>query len=142
MLHVFSFVHRPGLAASLAASLLFTAGCGQKIQTVPVSGRVTLRGQPLADVALNFSPVTGGDQAYAAYGKTDGDGRYTLRLVENQQAGAMPGKNRVTLNESTGAPESDGGGPMIKLKLPPTARDGTMSFEVPPGGTNTADFAF
>jgi hypothetical protein len=129
-------------AAWLAASLLLTAGCTPSIKSVPVSGRVTLAGQPLADVALNFSPVTGGDNAYAAYGKTDKDGRYTLRLVENGQPGATTGKNRVTLNESTGAPESDGGGPAIILKLPPKARDGTMTFEVPATGTDAADFSF
>ena len=133
-------LHR--LLACLAAALLFDAGCTPSIKSVPVSGRVTLNGQPLADVALNFSPVTGGDNAFAAYGKTDQDGRYTLRLVENNQPGATAGKNRVTLNESTGAPESDGGGPAITLKLPPKARDGTMTFEVPATGTESADFTF
>jgi len=122
--------------------LLFSAGCTSKIKSVPVSGRVTLSGQPLADVALNFSPVTGGDNAYAAYGKTDKDGRYSLRLVENNQPGATAGKNRVTLNESTGTAESDGGGPAVKLKLPAKARDGTMTIEVPSAGTDAADFAF
>lgn len=129
-------------AAYLAVALLLTAGCTPSIKSVPVSGRVTLNGQPLADVALNFSPVTGNDNAFAAYGKTDKDGRYTLRLVENNPPGATAGKNRVTLNESTGAPESDGGGPAITFKLPPTARDGTMSFEVPATGTESADFTF
>lgn len=128
--------------ACLAAALLLTAGCTPSIKSVPVSGRVTLNGQPLADVALNFSPVTGNDHAFAAYGKTDKDGRYTLRLVENNQPGATAGKNRVTLNESTGAPESDGGGPAVILKLPPKARDGTMSFDVPATGTDAADFTF
>lgn len=126
----------------LAAVLAMAAGCSRGISSVPVSGRVTLGGQPLADVALNFSPVTGGDNAYAAYGKTDQDGRYTLRLVENGQPGATPGTNRVTLNESTGAAESDGGGPAVVFKLPPKARDGTMTFEVPAQGTDAADFAF
>jgi hypothetical protein len=126
----------------LAAAAIVAAGCTPSIKSVPVSGRVTLSGQPLADVALNFSPVTGGENAYAAYGKTDKDGRYTLRLVENDRPGATPGQNRVTLNESTGLPESDGGGPAVVFKLPPKARDGTMTIEVPAAGTDTADFAF
>jgi hypothetical protein len=129
-------------AALLTVGLVVAVGCGRSIRSVPVSGRVTLGGQPLADVALNFSPATGGDNAYAAYGKTDSDGRYSLRLVENNQPGASAGKNRVTLNEGTGAPENDGGGPAVVFKLPPTARDGTMTFEVPATGTSTADFAF
>jgi len=129
-------------AVWLAAAIVTAAGCTQSIKSVPVSGRVTLKGQPLADVAVNFSPVTGGDNAYAAYGKTDKEGRYKLRLVENGQPGATAGKNRVTLNESTGAAESDGGSPAVVLKLPPKARDGTMAIEVPATGTDAADFAF
>jgi hypothetical protein len=136
------FSWRPTIAAFAAALLMACAGCGQKVKSVPVSGRVTLRGQPLADVALNFSPLTGNEQAYAAYGKTDSDGRYTLRLVDNDQPGATAGQNRVTLNESTGAPENDGGGPAVTFKLPFKARDGTMTFEVPAEGTDKADFAF
>ena len=66
-------------------------------------------GQPLANVAVNFGPLTGGmDGAYAAYGKTDAEGRYTLKLVDNGQPGATIGKNRVTLNESSDGPVSDG----------------------------------
>jgi hypothetical protein len=130
------------LAMLVGLSVVAGAGCTPKIKSVPVSGRVTLDGKPLVDVALNFSPTTGGDNAFAAYGKTDNDGRFTLRLVENGQPGATAGKNRVTLNESTGAPESDGGGPAVVFKLPPTARDGTMAFEVPATGTDSADFAF
>jgi hypothetical protein len=128
--------------AVLAGMLVVVAGCGPSIKAVPVSGRVTLKGQPLGDVAINFSPVTGGDNAFAAYGKTDKDGRYTLKLVENGQAGATAGTNRVTLNESTGLAESDGGGPAVVLKLPPKARDGTMTIDVPATGTDAADFAF
>jgi hypothetical protein len=136
------FSWRPTIAAFAAALLMACAGCGQKVKSVPVSGRVTLRGQPLADVALNFSPLTGNEQAYAAYGKTDSDGRYTLRLVDNDQPGATAGQNRVTLNESTGVPENDGGGPAVTFKLPFKARDGTMTFDVPAEGTDKADFAF
>jgi hypothetical protein len=142
MMNEMLFPSRPTIAALAAALLLACVGCGQKINAVPVSGRVTLRGQPVADVALNFAPLTGNEQAYAAYGKTDSDGRYTLRLVENDLPGATAGQNRVTLNESTGAPENDGGGPAVTFKLPFKARDGTMSFEVPAAGTDKADFAF
>ena len=62
--------------------------------------------------------------------------------LENDQPGATPGQNRVALNESTGLPESDGGGPAVVFKLPATARDGTLTFEVPAAGTDTANFEF
>jgi hypothetical protein len=122
---------------------LVATGCGARIKSVPVSGRVTLEDQPLANVAVNFSPLTGGQQdAFATYGKTDQEGRFTLRLADNDQPGATAGKNRVTFHESTGAAESDGAAPMTPLKLPPKARDGTMTYEVPAEGTANADFAF
>jgi hypothetical protein len=82
------------------------------------------------------------DASYAAYGKTDKDGKYTLRLVDNDQAGALPGVNQVMLHESSGAAETDGAAPKIPLKLPPKARDGTLKFEVPASGTDAANFEF
>lgn len=132
-----------GLVCLMAILLADLAGCGRKSNVVPVSGRVTVDGQPLANVAINFGPLTGGlDGAYAAYGKTDGDGRYTLKLVDGGQGGATVGKNRVTLNESGEGPVSDGAAVRIQFKLPPAARDGTMQFEVPAGGTAAANFEF
>jgi hypothetical protein len=127
-------------AAFFVASL---AGCSRKPSVVPVSGQVLVDGQPLANVAVNFGPLTGGlDGAYAAYGKTDATGRYILKLVDDNRPGAMIGKHRVTLNESAPGGESDGAAPRIQFKLPPTARDGTLTFDIPPTGTTAANFEF
>src|SRR6476620_7608784 len=102
---------RFGLVLSVTALVVLT-GCSRKANVVPVSGRVTLDGKPLADVAINFGPITGGlDGAYAAYAKTDAEGRYTLKLVDGGQRGASVGPNRVTLNESGTGGESDGAAP-------------------------------
>src|SRR6478752_6942901 len=132
-----------GFACLTALLLADFVGCGRKSNVVPVSGRVTLDGQPLANVAINFGPLTGGlDGAYAEYGKTDSEGRYTLKLVDGRQDGATIGKNRVTLNESGEGPISDGAAVRIQFKLPPAARDGTLQFEVPPSGTVAANFEF
>jgi hypothetical protein len=132
-----------GMLVCAVAALPALAGCGRQSNVVPCSGRVVFNGQPMADVAVNFGPVTGGlDGAYAAYGKTGSDGRYTLKLVDNGRRGATVGKNRVTLNESGTGGESDGAAPKLQFKLPPTARDGTLMFEVPPGGTDAANFEF
>ena len=93
-----TFSHfRCAALTALLGTLVIASGCGRSIKSVPVSGRVTLGGQPLVDVALNFSPSTGGENAYAAYGKTDQDGRYTLRLVENGQPGATAGVTTQTM---------------------------------------------
>jgi hypothetical protein len=92
---------------------------------------------------MNSGQLTGGlDGAYASYGKTDASGRYTLKLVDGGQPGASIGNSRVTLNESSDGSVSDGAAVMTKFKLPPTARDGTLRFEVPPGGTDAANFEF
>jgi len=134
---------RVGLVCGVAAFCAALPGCGGKSNVVPVSGRVTVDGRPLANVAVNFGPLTGGlDGAYAAYGKTDQEGRYTLKLVDDDQRGGMVGKNRITLNESSPGGESDGAAPRTQFKLPPTARDGTLQFEVPAGGTDAANFEF
>ena len=131
----------PLLLATMAGVLWI--GCGRKANVVPVSGRVLVDGQPLANVAVNFGPLTGGmDEAYASYGKTDEQERYTLKLVDGGQPGGMVGANRVTLNESSPGAESDGAAVRVQFKLPPTARDGTLRFEVPAGGTDAADFEF
>lgn len=134
---------RYGLVCFLATIAIAASGCSRKANVVPVSGRVTLDGQPLADVAINFGPLTGGlDGAYAAYGKTDANGRYTLKLVDDNRRGATIGKNRITLNESPSGAVSDGAAPRLQFKLPPTARDGTLQFDVPTGGTDAANFEF
>jgi hypothetical protein len=128
---------------SLAIVGLSLVGCSRGPNVVPVSGRVVVDGQPLANVAVNFGPLTGGmEGAYAAYGKTGADGRYTLKLVDDNRPGASPGKNRVMLNESAPGGESDGAAPRVQFKLPPKARDGTLLFEVPQAGTDAADFEF
>ena len=131
---------RCGFLFSVAGAIVTLTSCGRVSNIVPVSGKVTLDGEPVPNVAINFGPLTGGmDGAYASYGKTDSQGRYTLKLVDNGQAGASIGKNRVTLNEYSDGPVS---AVKVQFKLPPTARDGTMQFDVPRGGTDAADFEF
>ena len=45
-------------------------------------------------------------------------------------------------NGTAYAAETDGAAPAMTLKLPPKARDGTLTFEVPTGGTSEANFEF
>lgn len=119
-------------------------GCGAKgPAVVPVSGRVTLDGAPLVGATLSFQPVTdksGASAAVGSYGKTDAEGKYSLRLIEPDQAGAIIGKHTVTITTAVAEnPASD----EIKLKqpeaLPLEAR--TREIEVPVGGTDKADIA-
>ena len=81
-----------------AAVLLAAAGCGPSYSYAPVSGKVTLDGQPLSGVRVWFYPVTEGrDQPPYAMGTTDGSGVYNL-TAETGKAGALVGKNRVVVN--------------------------------------------
>jgi len=131
------------LWACLLLSVIACTGCEpHSAAVVPVSGTVTLDGQPLAGATVNFQPIT--DKSSAAqvatgsYGKTDEQGRYTLRLIDPDQPGALIGKHMVTVTTAVSAdPASD------ELKLQQAERisdkSRTQEIEVPPGGTDKAD---
>lgn len=130
----------------LFLALLVVAGCG-KPQVVPVSGRVTLDGQALSGAHVSFQPIGSLDRPPAgsgSYGKTDADGRYTLRLIQPDRPGAVVGKHRVSISKrggETAEAQPDGG---IRVAPDPVParynRDSTLEFEVPAGGTDRANF--
>jgi hypothetical protein len=128
--------------------LLAAAGCGAR-GVVPVSCRVTVDGKPAAGVHVSFQPVaTEGNRnpGGGSYAITDDDGRFTLRLVEGDQAGAFVGKHRI---EITGQSVAVDDTTDSRVKTPPKkavvpakyGRDSDLTFEVPGGGTDKADFA-
>lgn len=127
----------------LVLVLLLLAGCTPGSSAiVPVSGIVTLDGQPLAGANVSFQPITdkavAGQAGIGSYGKTDEQGRYTLRLIDPDQPGALVGKHTVTVTTAVAAnPESD----EIKLKQPEriSAKSRTQEIEIPAGGTDKAD---
>jgi hypothetical protein len=81
------------------STLLFVAtGCGPSFKTVPVSGQVTLDGQPVDGAGVLFVPVGLGPTARAV---TDAQGRYQLKT--NALDGAAPGKYRVAVMKETGS---------------------------------------
>jgi len=95
------------LVAAIALAALL--GCGQKgPRLVPVTGTVTLDGQPVADAGVLFMPVEGGPPAS---GTTDQQGRFRLRTVNRE--GAVAGKHRVavTKSETTGVGDFGAVGP-------------------------------
>lgn len=74
--------------------LVLSAGCGDSVKPsrgVPVSGKITLGGKPLADADVSFLNDT-----FIGFGKTDAEGNY--RLVQ----GAAPGKNKVYISKFEG----------------------------------------
>ncbi|WP_146115540.1 MULTISPECIES: DUF4198 domain-containing protein [Pirellulaceae] len=93
-----------GLATLLATFLvLFIGGCSNSSDVQPVSGTVTLDGQPLAGVMVRFTPQTG-EKRTTSLGKTDEQGRYELRYTSQQQ-GALIGIHKVQVVNIDGLPE-------------------------------------
>lgn len=83
--------------------LLAVLGCGQqsgeKLDTVPISGTVTLDGAPVEGVSVVFAPTGGGGMA--ASGKTDSSGHYKL-TTRDPDDGAMAGSYVVMLSKTEG----------------------------------------
>jgi hypothetical protein len=129
---------------------LLLAGCGGASISglVPVTGKVTLDGQPLSGAQVVFVPSGGTGRAASA--ATDASGVYSL--VTNTDKGAMPGNYKVQVNYITrpdGTPittfeegmditqlEASG---QAKQILPPRYSDhqqSELSFEVKSSGKN------
>lgn len=128
----------------IAAALLAALGCGGPYQFVPVSGKVTLNGQPLPDAWVNFQPIGTKDKdpGPGSVGKTDAQGRYSLR-VDPRQSGAVVGTHRVRISTKGDKAEEapDGGGKVYPDKVPRRYNDETtLKCEVPPGGKTDADY--
>ncbi|QDS95389.1 hypothetical protein FF011L_41850 [Roseimaritima multifibrata] len=73
-------------------------GCGNGETYVPVTGVVTLDGQPLSDAKLIFEPVgdaKGVASGKPSYGRTDSMGRFSLNCPIANEDGAVVGTHRV-----------------------------------------------
>lgn len=125
-----------GLFGCLTAA---AGGCQRSI--VPVSGRVTLNGQPLAEAVVTFQPHAERNTRYpiatGSVGHTDSQGRYSLRLIEPDRPGAAVGEHSVTISTSVGGSDAV---PPAGKPLPPAWRDGSRTFRVPANGTSEANF--
>jgi hypothetical protein len=131
----------------LGLALLTALGCGGK-SFAPVSGTVTLDGQPLAGATVSFQPIAPEGSAEAgpgSNGKTNDKGEFTL-AGDKGQKGALVGRHRVIitcLQQQVG--ESDArpprGGWPLGDKVPPRYNSESQeTFEVPSGGTTQAEF--
>jgi hypothetical protein len=135
----YSLCHRSAVLASLVIACL---GCGGDTgpELAEVSGKVTLDGQPLAKVSLQFTPETPGGSP--SYGVTDSEGAYEL-LFSNERSGAMPGKHRVEILPVE--PETDDGGKPVEGAVVVTipgkySQPGSLTADVK-AGSNNIDFA-
>jgi hypothetical protein len=122
------------LALGAALSVL---GCGSD-NVAPVSGRVTLDGEPAANVRVTFQPLGSAENQNpgpGSFGITDTDGRYHLTVIGRKRPGAIVGKHRVSLKSSNAPPKP------AKVIPKEYNAESTLEFDVPKEGTKTADFA-
>ena len=86
----------PWVCASLAIALL-TSGCRRGPKLSPVTGTVTLDGEPLANAQVEFQPT---QRAAPSYGTTDALGQYELRYTKDK-LGAVVGGHVVRITTQT-----------------------------------------
>jgi hypothetical protein len=130
------------------AALFILCGCSQEPYTLaPVSGKVTLDGQPLADAYVSFQPLEGRDPGPGSYGKTDAQGEYTLKVVGKDRDGAVVGKHRVAISLPSGGTAANPSKPLADAPGAPKERlpakyniRSELTCDVPKGGTKAADF--
>lgn len=97
---VLNWISRCNSLTLMCVLLAFT-GCSpvpstdySKLGLVDVSGTIMLDGIPLAGAVVTFeNPET----EQFSYGRSDGDGRYTLQL-DSDQGGVTPGKKIVRIS--------------------------------------------
>ena len=133
-----SFTRIAASAAVCAATALVITGCGggPEYELARVSGRVTLDGNPVTEVRVTFQPKAKGEKNInpgpGSYAITDQEGRFELGVVAPESEGAVVGMHSVRFKH----PESS------KYRFPFSGRNAGMEFEVPPQGTDAANFDF
>ena len=101
-----------------SAVLLVATGCGG-VRHTPVTGLVTLDGQPYGDVLITFVPSNSGEMT--PVGRADATGKFQMG-TETPTNGVKPGKYKVTVvpgppKDSKGTPHpSEGFRKMIEEK--------------------------
>ena len=109
------------------------AGCGGSSQGLqPVTGKVTLDGQPLAGTTVEFQPSARGGSP--SYGETDAGGAFKLRFTIDKE-GAMLGDHivRISKFEPTNSPTG-------KETLPAKYNSKSKLTATVTQGHNTIDF--
>ena len=84
------------ISSTLLCVLLLFAGCGRPLDyTAPVTGTVTIGGQPANAFTVIFHPAKG----RPATGTTDAQGRFTLTTFESGD-GAVLGDHIITVTDA------------------------------------------
>ena len=120
-------------------------GCQQSdFKIVPIAGRVTLDGQPVAGARVMFSPKAVAGELRAgpdSYGRTDADGRFQLQTIKGQD-GAVVATHTVRFRTRTETEDAQGK-VVIEREEVFAARyndESELTYDVAAGGTSSADF--
>ena len=125
------------LVACVATLAAF--GCGEETGgKLPVSGNITIKGQPLDAGSIQFESKPPTPSCFT--GSEIKDGKYTIPAVQ----GLLPGTYtvRITAPEKVAVTAEPGGEipPPVKDRVPPEYNaNSTLTFEAK-SGTNTFDF--
>jgi len=130
--------------------LAIVSGCGgdaKQYRTAPVSGRVTLDGEPLTNAFVRFTPTRGDSLASQigpeATATTDDSGNFKLVTAFNDP-GASVGKNQVMINTRQTKVDPNDADKVLetaKERVPKRYFDREiLSFDVPESGSDAANF--
>lgn len=134
----------------LLAALLAVAGCSGGPAFAPVTGVVTLDGQPYGKAVVTFQPISAGTNTNPGKGSsayTDANGRFVMKGTDGE-SGAVVGKHRVRImtagNNVVGASETGSDDKVAAPNVDPIPQEwnakSTKEFDVPSGGTDKANF--
>ena len=122
--------------------MLLLAGCSAGYKVAPVSGRITMNGDPLPRAQITFQPLSSGGEepGPGSSAVTDDDGRYVLKLLSSGKPGAVVGRHRVMI--FTYRPSNSKEETAVPVETIPACfnLESKLSADVPPEGTQTADF--
>ncbi|MFO1065245.1 MAG: carboxypeptidase-like regulatory domain-containing protein [Pirellulales bacterium] len=86
-----------GAGCFLLVGCLTLSGCGDGLTRVPITGLLTVQGQPLAGASVQFFP-TGSTQGLGAIGTSGPDGKFTVISSRDNDAGVPAGKYTVRVS--------------------------------------------
>jgi len=102
-------ITRRALPTLMLGALVGLVGCGSGPEFAEVEGVVSLKGKPLPDVEIVFSPMTErGTKGPTAACVTDSQGRYRLKCERAGRTGAPVGTHRVVIRDIGAVPPPPG----------------------------------
>jgi hypothetical protein len=130
---------RGGWVAGLCI-LAMLAGCGGPTP-VPVEGKVTLDGQPLAGATVILVAKEGPIDERTFSGETDDQGHYSVKRADGRGPGVPPGIYTLKITSVKVPHDADELTPLPAERVPRMYLDGSQTLEVPAEGLTNQDFA-